>query len=352
MRFVTQKKFSVETIRGYVTITVIKPWKGANENYTYILVPKGEKSPDIDDFKKEKNNVIQTVQTPIENIVCTSTTHIPLLDFLGETASLAGFPGTAYISSEKARALVDAGDVVDIGTEASLNVEKLLEINPQAVMDYAMQGEHDYIRLARKAGISVLLNADYLEESPLGRAEWIKFMALFYNKYALADSIFNRIAANYDSLKSLANKSTAQPTVFSGIMYGDTWFLPGGENSGAKFIKDANGKYLWDSSKDEGSIKLSFETVYEKAHDAEYWIGVAAYNNLKELKNADPKYADFTAFKKAKVYSYNNRMGEKGGITFFELGYMRPDLILADLIKILHPTLLPDYDLYFYKQLE
>lgn len=346
------KKFNVETHQGYTVVTVLDPWQGANQDYRYVLVPLGKPVPEKESFRKNPHDIIQTVTIPLRSIVCTSTTYIPFLDLLNETETLVGFPGTDYISSPKARALINAGEVQDLGTETSLNVEKLIALAPDALMDYAMQGERDYVQLAQHGGIPVLFNADYLESTPLGRAEWIKFAGLFYNKVAVADSIFNKIAARYDALRSLAAKVEAQPTVFSGIMYGDTWFLPGGENSGAKFIKDAGGHYLWQGNPSEGSIKLSFESVYEKAHDAVYWIGVAAYPSFEALKNADARYADFEAFKERNVFSYNAKMGEKGGLTFFELGYARPDIVLADLIKILHPDLLPQYELFFYKRLD
>lgn len=345
-------KFKVEEINGYTTVTVLKPWQGAAQNYLYILVPPGKDIPEKEHFRKNKNDIVQNVQVPIKSIVLTSTTFVPLLDGLEESESLVGFPGTDHISSPKTRRLIDEGKIANIGTPGNLNIERLIELNPDAVMDYAMQGENDNSTLARKAGIPVLFNADYLEKTPLGRAEWIKFSGLFFNKTAEADSIFSQLETTYDSLKALASKAEKQPSVYSGIVYGDTWFMPGGKNSGSQFINDAAGNYLWKHTPNEGSIKLSFESVYQKAHDADFWIGVASFESLQEIKNADHRYTNFKAYKEGNVYSYNKIMGEKGGTTFFELGYARPDLILADYIKILHPELLPEYELYFHKRLK
>lgn len=346
------QKFKVEAKQGYTVATVANPWQGAEQDYVYVLVPKGQPVPELSTFRAKPTDIVQVVRTPVESIVCTSTTHIPLLDFLDETASLAGFPGTDHISSPKARALIESGSVANMGTETSLNIEKLLEVNPEAVMDYAMQGENSYVKLAKNAGITVLFNADYLEATPLGRAEWIKFAGLLYDKSSLADSIFNTIVTTYDSLKSLATQAIEKPTVFSGIMYGDTWFMPGGKNSGAIFLNDAGADYLWKHTQSNGSLKLNFEAVYERAYDAEYWIGVADFRSFESLRNANKRYSEFQAFKNKQVYTYNAQIGEKGGFTFFELGYARPDIVLADLIKILHPELLPNYDMYFYKRLD
>lgn len=345
-------KFKVEYTNGLNVVTVMNPWQGASQNYLYVLVREGQTAPDLQKFRKNENDIIQAVEIPIKRIALTSTTFVPLLDRLNETESFVAFPGTDHISSSKARELIEAGKVANIGTENGINIERLIELNPDALMENAMQGESDDALLARKAGIPVLFNADYLEKTPLGRAEWIKFAGLFYDKNHLADSIFNQLTTVYDSLKLLASKATYKPTVFSGIVYGDTWFMPGGENSGAIFIRDAHGQYLWKETPNEGSIKLSFEAVYDKAHSADYWIGVASFSSLDEIKRSDKRYAKFKAFKQANVYSYNAKRGEKGGMTFFELGYARPDLILADIIKILHPELLPGYQLYFYKKLQ
>lgn len=345
-------KFKVENTDSFNVVTVMNPWQGALQNYVYVLVRNGQKAPDLEKFRKSENDIIQAVEIPIKSIALTSTTFVPLLDRLNETESFVAFPGTDHISSSKARKLIDSGKVANIGTENGINIERLIELNPDVLMENAMQGESDDALLTRKAGIPVLFNADYLEKTPLGRAEWIKFAGLFYDKNQLADSIFNQLATAYDSLKRLASKATSKPTVFSGIVYGDIWFMPGGENSGAIFIRDAHGEYLWKETPNEGSIKLSFEAVYNKAHNADYWIGVASFASLDEIKKSDTRYAEFKAFKEANVYSYNAKIGEKGGMTFFELGYARPDLILADMIKILHPELLPGYELYFYQKLQ
>lgn len=346
------QKFKIERKHGHIVATVMGAWQGGEQHYAYILVPRGRPIPPLETFKTNSTDIVQAIQTPIKSIVCTSTTHIPLLDFLDETATLAGFPGTDHIASPKARALIDSGHIVSMGTETSLNIEKLLEVNPEVLMDYAMHGENNYVKLAKNAGISVIYNADYLEETPLGRAEWIKFAGLLFDKSDMADSIFNTIATAYDSLRTLASTVDEKPTVFSGIMYGDTWFLPGGRNSGAIFLNDAGANYLWKHTQSNGSLKLNFETVFAKAFDADYWIGVADFRSFESLLNANRRYGEFKAFKNKQVYTYNAQIGAKGGFTFFELGYARPDIVLADLIKILHPELLPTYDMYFYKRLD
>jgi iron complex transport system substrate-binding protein len=196
------------------------------------------------------------------------------------------------------------------------------------------------------------LNAEYLEKHPLGRAEWIKFMALFFNKEKAADSIFAIIEKEYLDIQARAKTVDSKPSVLSGIVYGDTWFLPGGQNYAAVLLNDAGCNYLWKETSSNGFLELSFESVYEKAHDADLWIGVGSFSSLKEIEAADHRYTRFRPFKQKKVYTSNLKKGLKGGSEFLELGYLRPDIILKDLVKIAHPDLLPEHDLYFHKKLE
>lgn len=339
------RNFTVTCKNGYKLVEVLQPFSGAEEGFKYLLVPKGAAPP-----KKEEG--VQIIQIPLNSIVCTSTTHIPLLDYLNETESLVGFPTTDYISSEQMRKRIDAGHVTDLGVDNELNIERLLNLDPNAVMAYSLTGDLSQYRKIKQLGIPVIMNAEYLEEHPLGRAEWIKFVALFFDKEALADSLFSGIESEYLQLKSIAAEAESKPEVFSGVVYGDTWFMPGGNNYAAKLLEDAQANYLWSDTRSTGFVEISFEAVYEKAHKADYWIGVGGYETLQSLKNADERYAEFKAYKTGNVYSYNARKGAKGGSEFLELGYLRPDLILADLIKITHPDMLPGRALYFYFKLK
>lgn len=215
-----------------------------------------------------------------------------------------------------------------------------------------MTADYGQFRKIEELGVPVVINAEYLEEHPLGRAEWIKFMALFLGKEKEADEVFKMIEKNYLSTKALTEKAEKKPTVLSGVVYSDAWFMPGGQNYAAKLINDAGCEYLWSSDSSKGFLQLSFESVYEKAHAADLWIGVGSYSTLEEIKNGDERYTKFNPYQTKQVYTFNARKGAKGGSEFLELGYLRPDMILNDLVKIAHPDLLPEYELYFHKKLE
>lgn len=340
------KGFQVRKIGAIKEVTITKPYQGAENSYTYWLVPKEMEVP-------AHGPDVKIIRIPVETIVCTSTTHIPLLDYLDESDKLIGFPTTDYISSEKTRARIDSGKVTELGVDKGLNIELLATLKPDLVMAYTMSGDYGQFKKIEELNMPVVLNAEYLEEHPLGRAEWIKYMALFFNKEKMADSVFAIIEANYLNTKTkVENLTSPKPTVMSGIVYGDAWFMPAGQNYAAKLLRDAGFDYLWSSDSSSGFLQLSFEAVYEKANTAAYWVGVGSFKSLEEIKKEDHRYTNFQAFKSQQVYTYNARKGAKGGSEFLELGYLRPDLILNDLVKIAHSELLPDHTLYFHKKLE
>lgn len=332
--------FNIEKAEDYYLITINTPFKGASKAFTYVFYDKYAKKPDI--------KADTYIPTPVETIVCTSTTHIPLLDYLGVTDALVGFPSTNYICSKKMRERIDAGLVEELGVDDAVNIERLISLKPDIVMGYSISGDYGQFSLMEEAGIPVVLNAEYLEQHPLGRSEWIKIAGLLFEEYDKADSVFNYIEEQYHSTRNLVNEIDDKPTVMAGIVYGDSWFMPGGNNYASRLLQDAGFNYLWQEDTSSAFLALSFESVYNRAHDVDYWIGISSFDNLGELAASDKRYESFAPFINHKVFSYNKRMGAKGGSEFLELGYLRPDLILKDLVKIGHPDLLPEYELFFH----
>ena len=191
-----------------------------------------------------------------------------------------------------------------------------------------------------------------MEQSPLGKAEWIKFFGVLLNKQELAEQLFNDIESNYNRIKQVAKKGTGKPTVLSGALYKDIWYLPAGESWAAQFIRDANARYLWSDTKGTGSLSLSLETVLEKGKTAEFWVSPSQFIAYEELSESNSHYEEFDAFKSKNIHTYSATTGPTGGLLFFELGPQRPDLILQDLVHIFHPEVLPDYAPFFFKPLQ
>lgn len=339
------KGFSIQHFVGYSILRVQNPWPKATKTYTYILKEHHGKVPD------SLQRYI-TISVPIQTIVVTSTTHIPSLEMLGEAQTLVGFPHTDYISSEQTRGLIAAGKVKELGNNHDLNTEVLLDLHPDVIVGYGIDNHNPTLDNLEKSGLAVVLNGDWNEETPLGKAEWIKFFGAFYGKQKQADSLFTAIEKDYLRTLEIAKRANTAPTILAGDMYEDHWYLPKGSSWGSILLKEAHGTYLWEDTKGTGSLSLSFETVLEKAKEADFWITSGQFSTLKEMTDSNPHYAEFKAFQTKNVYSFSGKKGTTGGILYYELAPNRPDLVLKDIVKLLHPELLPGYEPYFFAPLK
>lgn len=339
------KGFSIQTYDGYSVVTVQNPWPKATKTYKYILKEKNGIVPD-----SLQQNI--TISVPIKNIVVTSTTHIPSLEMLNEENSLIGFPHLDYISSEKVRARIDAGKVKELGNNHDLNTEVILNLQPDVIIGYGIDNNNPTLDNLQKSGLKVMLNGDWNEETPLGKAEWIKFFGALYGKQKEANKLFTIIEEDYLKTIEMAKMATTTPTILAGDMFEDRWYLPKGTSWGSLLLKEAKGHYLWQETSGTGSLSLSFETVFEKAQNADIWITSGQFATLKEMTDVNPHYAQFVAFKNKNVYSFSGKKGKTGGILYYELAPNRPDIVLKDIVKILHPDLLPSYQPFFFEKLK
>ena len=340
--------FSVTENENFKVLTINKAWPKAAKNFKYILISKANMAKTT--FPKDEYDGFITDK--IQKIVVTSTTHIPALELLGIEQTLVGFPGTDYISSEKTRALINHGKVRELGKNEGINTEVLLELNPDLVIGFGVDGVNKTFETIKKAGIPVLYNGDWVESSALAKAEWIKFFGVLFNKEKEADSTFNTIEKDYLEAKTIAKQAKNRPTILSGAMTKNVWHLPNGSSAEAQFLKDANVDYLWSETTGNGSLALSFEAVLDKAKDADLWLSPSYYSSFEQLEKSNSLYTNFKAFKSKTIYTFSNTTGETGGVLYYELGTARPDLVLKDLIKICHPELLGDYTPYFFEKLK
>jgi iron complex transport system substrate-binding protein len=339
------KGFTIENHKGFSIMTVKNPWPKATKTYTYILQKKNGIIPD----SLKQNTVIQV---PVKSIVVTSTTHLPSLEMLEEEKTLVGFPNLNYVSSDKIRALIDAKKILEVGNNQSLNTEVLLDLQPEIIVGYGIDNNNPTLDNLQKSGLKVLLNGDWNEETPLGKAEWIKFFGALYGKQKIASTLFSEIEKNYLETIEIAKKATSKPSVLCGDMYQDRWNLPKGTSWGSIILKDANANYLWAATSGTGSLQLSFETVFEKANKANFWITSGQFSTLSEMKLGNPHYEEFDAFKNKNVYSFAGKKGKTGGILYYELAPNRPDIVLKDLVKILHPELLEGFKPFFFEKMK
>jgi iron complex transport system substrate-binding protein len=331
---------------GIKMITVLSPWPDSDKGFVYALVPEHGDLSEIPD------TVDAIISVPVKRIILTSTTHVPALEALGVEDRLVGFPETRYISSERTRKRIDEGLVADLGSNELLNTEVAIDLEPELVIGFGIDGQNKAYQALENTGIAVVYNGDWTETTPLGKAEWIKFFAPFFELESRADSIFSIIETNYLASKRLAQSARQRPTVLSGALYKDVWYLPAGESWAAGFIKDANAEYLWSNTKGTGSLSLSLEAVLDVATEADYWISPSQFSSYSDMNSANTHYSRFKAFQQKRVHTFALSRGSTGGLLYFELGPARPDIVLRDLIRIFHPELLQDHEPFFFKPLE
>ena len=348
-RITHARGFSIEeSASGLTIIKVHSPWPNAQNSFSYALVPKEKMA--FMTLNKDAYDAI--IAVPVEHIVVTSTTHIPALEALGVTEKLVGFPDSQYVSSKATRERIEKGLIKDLGSNEAINTEIVIELQPEVVIGFGIDGQNKAYRTLQRSNIPVVYNGDWTEETPLGKAEWIKFVAPFFGLEKKADSLFSSIETSYVKARQLAKAADHQPSVLSGALYKDVWYLPGGNSWAAQFIKDANARYLWEETQEAGSLSLSIESVLNTAKNADFWVAPSQYESYQGMKDDNTHYRQFNAFQNKNVYTFAHTKGATGGLLYYELGPSRPDLILKDLIHIFHPELLPEYEPFFFKPLE
>lgn len=337
--------FSIRVFETFSILTVKKPWPTSENNYTYVLSQNLSQIPD----SLQKYTAIKV---PIQSIVVTSTTHIPSLEMLGVEKTLIGFPGLNYISSPKVRQMIAQNKVEELGNNQNMNLEVLLNLQPDVIVGYGIDNNNPGFENIQKSGLKLVLNGDWNEQTPLGKAEWIKFFGVLYNKTPLANRLFLQIKNEYESTQKLALSAIKKPTVLIGDCFQDHWNLPKGNSWGCWFLKDAKSQYLWENTTGTGSNSFSFETVFEKANHADFWFSSGQFRTKAAMLQSNPHYAQFEAFKNNNVFTFGNKIGKTGGILYYELAPNRPDIVLKDIVKILHPELLANYKPYFFEKLK
>ncbi|WP_298147801.1 ABC transporter substrate-binding protein [Flavobacterium sp.] len=335
------KGFSLYHYSNFKILSVQDYFPGATQQFKYVLAKDRAQVPD-----SLRN--LQFIQIPVTKIALSSTTHIPSLVLLGVESRLVAFPNTSYISSPNIRKRIDDGAVIDLGSNQEIDLEKLAVSKAELYVGYQIDQSRNLNETLKSINIPILLNADWNEQTALGKAEYIKFFGALYGKDAEADKIYNQIKSKYLQLKEKVALEKNKPTVMAGALLEDSWYAPQGNSWGAQFIKDAGASYIYANTTGTGSLKYDLEKVYRDCKAADYWIGPAQFEMRQQLLEADSRYGKFAAFQNKKIYSYSSKKGATGGVLFYELASNRPDLVLEDLVSIFHPHLLPNHKPYFF----
>ncbi|QZZ20579.1 ABC transporter substrate-binding protein [Leptothermofonsia sichuanensis E412] len=346
IRLTDAQGFTVTYHKHYKVVSVNRPWKDSKTQFQYVLVQCGTPIPQ--GFKPE-----QIVQVPVQSIVTLSTTHLVPLQRLGVLDRLVGISSFKDVTTPAVSEKIGQNKLTEVGNTSNLNVEKILELSPQLVTTFGTGNpQRDAHPKLLEAGLRVAIVAEYMESTPLGQAEWMKFLSLFFNKEAVAERSFAETRQRYQAIAAKTKSVKTKPTVFSGFDRWGTWYVPGGDSYVATFFRDAGANYLWANERTPGSVQLNFEQVYDRAAQAQYWIVNAhSIKTRSELLAADARYQGFAALQANNVFSPTAKLNAQGGNDYWQGGIANPDLILADLVKIFHPDLVPDHQFVYHRQL-
>jgi len=334
---------SYQDYGNFKILKVHEPYPGA-PGFTYVLKSGNIALPD-----SLKNHLI--IEVPLKNIVVTSTTHLPALQVLDLSENLIGFPNLSYISNPVFRKMIKENKLADVGNGRLLNTEKLLLLQPDLIMHFNSGSEQNDDKFYIEKGIPVLYNADWMEQNPLGRAEWLKVFGILFGKTKQANRIFKRIEERYLAVKSQIDTTADKPKVFQGGVFGDKWFVPGGNSYATQLIKDAGGSYLWQHNKSTGSLSLNFENVLQKLPEADVWLNPGMFTSKEALTKGLPAVKTFKVYKNDRIFTYNLTRGPGGGVLYFEESNLYPDRVLSDLFHIFYPSKSQSKRLYYYKKL-
>jgi iron complex transport system substrate-binding protein len=339
--------FAKSLENGINKLSVKNPWENASDvSIEYYLIDRDRKIPD----SLAGKNI---VRTPVERIICLSTSHLAFLDALGELDKVTGISGSTYITNPGIRQKIKEGKISDVGYGQNLNYEEIIRQKPDMVMVYGVDSEiAGFLGKFRDLKIPAVIIAEYLETTPLGKAEWLKFVAAFFNKELLADSLFKGIEKRYRQLVELSRNVEFHPVVMVGLPYRDAWWIPGGKSYMAQMIADAGGKFVASENPSHESFVISMEDALNLSSDAGIWLNTGMITKKSGILETDPRFVNFPLFMKGRIYNNNRGSTPAGGVDFWESGTVHPDIILSDLIRIFHPALLPVDTLHYYREIK
>ncbi len=334
---ITGKEGSESTL-----LTVSDPWQGADSVASRLFIARsGDEAPLA--FQG------QVLDSEAKKIAVTSSTHVAMLDALGATDRIVAVSGIDYINNPEIQKR--RNNIADIGYEGNFDYEALLAADPDIVLLYGVNGASSMEGKLKELQIPYIYIGDYLEQSPLGKAEWIVPIAEIIGERNKGEEAYTNIASRYNDLKKkVADNVKDTPSVMLNVPYGDSWFMPSADNYMARLITDAGGNYIYNKKTGNTSMPIDLEEAYTLASEADFWFNTDQMTSLSTLGTKCPKFKDTRVFRNGSVYNNTLRANKAGGNDFYESGITNPDIILRDLVGILHPEL-SDSTLYYYKKL-
>lgn len=335
------------TAEGDATLIVVKnPWQGAEGVEQMLLIDPAQR------FDVAKHPEVQHIAAPAERIVCLSSSHIAMLDAIDAVAKVVGVSGINFIMNEYI--VANRSTIGDIGYDNNINYELLLSLNADLVLLYGISAENSIERKLRELGIPYLYIGEYVEPSPLGKAEWLIAVAEAVGKREDGEEQFNALAADYNALAKRISEHISgeeRPRAMINTPYRDSWVLPSENNYMARIIHDAGGRCYTTEGMGNTSKPIDIEQALLYAESADFWLNVGSCHTLQELTSQNPRFAEIEVIRQKRVYNNTARSTASLGSDFWESGVVRPDLILKDLAMIFHPEIMEEHTLYYYKRL-
>ncbi len=322
-------------------IQVFNPWQGAKDvEMSYFISRNGEQAP--------AGFTGPTIPAGAKQIVCMSSSYIAMLDALGQVDRIVAVSGIDYVSNPYIIAHKDS--IKDMGPE--MNYELLLGLKPDVVLLYGIGDAQTAVTdKLKELSIPYMYVGEYLEESPLGKAEWMVALSELTDSREKGIEIFSEIPKRYQTLKDLTASVEQRPTVMFNTPWNDSWIMPSTKSYMAQLVNDAGADYIYKENTSNSSAPIGLETAYGLIQKADYWINVGMASTLDELKAVNPKFTDAKSVREKTAYNNNLRLTATGGNDYWESAVVRPDIVLRDLIHIFHPELVSD-SLYYYRHLE
>lgn len=329
-------------------ITARNPWQGAEGVEKRLFISRnGELPPE--GFEG------QTIEGAAERVVCMSSTYVAMIDALDCTERVVGVSGIDFIYNTRVREAAEAGRVRDVGHDSDINFELLLTLRPDVVLIYGVAGENGVANAKLdELGVPYFYLGDYVEESPLAKAEWTVVVAEILGVRERGEELFEGIESRYTALRErVLASATERPTVMFNTPYRDTWYMPSSRSYAVQLVEDAGGQYIYDGNHGTASQPIDLEQAYVLTREADYWINVGQYASLDALRRAYPRFADARAVREGRVFSADRRVTAAGGSDFWESAVVNPDVVLSDLVAVLHPELnLVGDSLTYYRRIE
>lgn len=353
---------------AYTEAIIENPWKKGTTLHKYILVPKGKEGDETvarlkDDIREnatlQMGSHCDIVRTPLESNVVFTAPHCQLMYELGCKNAITGVCDKDYINIPDIKERVKLSDgkastsdtdkvIIDCGSSMQPDIERIIALKPEGLLISPFENSGGYGKLD-KLHIPIIETADYMETSPLGRAEWMKFYGLLFKSEERSDSLFSSIEKEYMTLKAEAAKLPQGLSILTERKMGSVWYVPGGKSTMGILLKDANAKYIFADDTHSGSLAYGPERILSKGTQIDVWA--FKYFGGKALSKND-LLAEYEGYKVLKAFNSNSiYQVDTSTQPYFELTSFHPEILLREFIILAHPKATQFGKLRFYQHL-